>query len=218
MKFERILWNVFQKGKGPKKIHFKEKMLSSFYLRFCITAYFFYQYLFVRLKYFIILLLIFWENIYRFLHNFNVFQIKYTWIDNKRDQLVRNHPVNVTYGTIFINGPWYNTFHIHQTRLHMTFYCFLNWNFISIRHTLNFIKRNLSDYKSKISVLLIKKNNLKDIFLLVISLLFTHTHTHTHTHTYIYIYIYIMFPIRLQFNILGTSFLMFFFLQFNKKL
>ena len=42
MKFERILWNIFKKDKGPKKIHFKEKILSSFYLRFCITAYFFY--------------------------------------------------------------------------------------------------------------------------------------------------------------------------------
>ena len=39
MKFERILWNVLKKGKGPEKIHFKEKMLSSFYLHFCITAF-----------------------------------------------------------------------------------------------------------------------------------------------------------------------------------
>ena len=48
-----------KKSKGPKKIHFKEKMLSSFYLRFYI---FFYWYLFVCLKYFIILLSIFWET------------------------------------------------------------------------------------------------------------------------------------------------------------
>ena len=41
IKFERILWNVFKKGKGPKKIHFKEKMLSSFYLRFCKILHFF---------------------------------------------------------------------------------------------------------------------------------------------------------------------------------
>ena len=41
MKFERIRWNVLKKGKGLKKIYFKKKMLSSFYLRFCITAYFF---------------------------------------------------------------------------------------------------------------------------------------------------------------------------------
>ena len=41
------------------------------------------------------------KNISVFLHNFNIFQIKYTLIDNKR-----NRPVNVTYGAIFISGLW----------------------------------------------------------------------------------------------------------------
>ena len=67
-----------KKGKGPKKIHFKEKMLSSFYLCFCITAYFF-LFIFVclpKIFYFIINFLE--KNIYVFLQNFNIFPIKYT--------------------------------------------------------------------------------------------------------------------------------------------
>ena len=77
MNFERILCNVFKKDNGLKKIHFKDKILSSFYLRFCITAYF--SLMFVGLPkilyYFIIYFL---EKNLCIDHNSNIFQIKFT--------------------------------------------------------------------------------------------------------------------------------------------
>ena len=37
-KLERILWNISKKGKGPKKIHFKEKMLHFFFLLISVCS------------------------------------------------------------------------------------------------------------------------------------------------------------------------------------
>ena len=78
MKFERILWNIFKKGKGPKKIHFKEKILSSFYLRFCITAFFLLIFVCLPKIFYFFIINFLEKDIYVFLYNFNIFQIKYS--------------------------------------------------------------------------------------------------------------------------------------------
>ena len=92
MKFERIRWNILKKGKGQKKIHFKKKMLSSFYFRCCIIA--FSKFKFVCLP----------KIFCYFINNF-MEKKGFMYFCTIRNQPVRNQPVNVTHGAIFICGP-----------------------------------------------------------------------------------------------------------------